>query len=135
MEVKNCRTCGRIFNYISGPRLCMSCREKLEEKFTVVKEFVRSNPGVGLQEISDACEVDIPQINQWIREERLTFADDSPIGIPCEKCGVTIKSGRFCDKCKVEMTRSFNDAIRKPEAPRPVAPKKPIDAASKMRFL
>ena len=113
----------------------MSCREKLEEKFTVVKEFVRSNPGVGLQEISDACEVDIPQINQWIREERLTFADDSPIGIPCEKCGVTIKSGRLCDKCKVEMTRSFNDAIRKPEAPRPVAPKKPIDAASKMRFL
>lgn len=135
MEVRNCRSCGRIFNYISGPRLCMGCREKLEEKFVEVKEFVRSNPGVGIQEISEMCEVDIPQINQWVREERLTFSEDSPVGLPCEKCGAIIKSGRFCDACKVDMTRQFSNAIKKPEAPKPEAPKKPADASSRMRFL
>ena len=65
----------------------------------------------------------------------MTFTDDSPIGIPCEKCGASIKSGRFCDKCKNDMTRQFSDVIRKPEAPKPVAPKKAPDASSKMRFL
>ena len=40
------------------------------------------------------------QLEKWVREERLCFADDSPIGIPCENCGKTIKSGRYCEACK-----------------------------------
>ncbi len=133
MEVKNCRNCGRMFNYISGPRICMVCKEKLEEKFVKVKEFVRSNPGVGIQEISETCEVEIPQINQWIREERLTFSEDSPVGLPCEKCGATIRSGRFCDACKNDMTKQFSSMIKQPEAPKPQPIKRSAD--SKMRFL
>lgn len=135
MDVRNCRMCGRIFNYIGGPRVCMSCKEKLEEKFVEVKEFVRNNPNMGIQEISESCEVEIAQLNQWIREERLTFSDDSPVGLPCENCGATIKSGRFCESCKNEMARGFNNAIKKPEAPKPQPVKKPVDASSKMRFI
>ena len=44
MEVTNCRDCGRLFNYISGPRSCPECQKKLEEKFQQVKEFLRQNP-------------------------------------------------------------------------------------------
>ncbi len=40
MNVRNCRKCGNLFNYVSGPPICMACREKLEEKFQEVKKYI-----------------------------------------------------------------------------------------------
>ena len=46
------------FNYVVGPVLCPACREKLEEKFQEVKEYIRDHKGVGIMEVSEACDVD-----------------------------------------------------------------------------
>ena len=43
-----------------------------------------------MNQISEDCDVSVRQLEKWVREERLCFADDSPIGIPCENCGKTI---------------------------------------------
>ena len=40
MNVRNCRKCGRIFNYVVGPILCPHCVEEQEKVFQVVKEYV-----------------------------------------------------------------------------------------------
>ena len=134
MEVRNCRTCGRLFNYIGGPaNICPACRDELEKKFQVVKEYIRENPRASIQEISDANEVTTNQIRQWIREERLQFSEDSPVGIECENCGTTIRTGRFCENCKNTMANALNKSIEKPKAPEPPKPKP--DNKNKMRFL
>ena len=31
------------------------------------------------------------------------FSDDSPIGIACEVCGATIRTGRYCERCKNDL--------------------------------
>ena len=36
MEVRNCKGCGRLFNYIGGVPLCGDCKAKLEDKFVDV---------------------------------------------------------------------------------------------------
>ena len=100
MEVMNCKKCGKMFNYIVGAPICPACAKAVEEKFKEVKEYVYDHPLVSLKELSDVMEVSIPQIRKWIREERLSFAEDSPIGIDCEGCGCNIKTGRFCPACK-----------------------------------
>ena len=87
MDVRNCRQCGRLFNYLSGPQICQACRDALEEKFQQVKEYVRSNPGATIQMVSEDNDVTVQQIRQWIREERLEFAADSPVGIECVQAG------------------------------------------------
>ena len=76
-----------------------------------VKKYIQDNHGADIPEVSEACDVDPAQIRQWIREDRLQFADDSPIMIPCEKCGKMIRSGRFCEQCKAEMTNTFRNAF------------------------
>lgn len=134
MDVRNCRKCGRIFNYVAGMPICQSCREKMEQKFQEVKTYIRDHRGAGIQEVSENCEVETSQIHQWIREERLVLSDDSPIGINCESCGTIIKTGRFCDKCKAEMTNSFKNSIRQPKTPVQTVPKDNRDNP-RMRYL
>lgn len=134
MNVRNCRKCGKLFNYISGMPICPACKDKLEEKFQAVKKYIRENRLAGIKEIAEACEVEVGQIQQWIREERLEFTEDSPVKIPCENCGAMIRSGKYCEKCKREMTNNLSSAIEKPKATY-VEPKKPQSTGNKMRFL
>jgi methionyl-tRNA synthetase len=104
----------------------------LDEKFSEVKEYVYNHPGVGIQEVSEEMEVSIPQIKQWIREERLSFAEDSMIGLECESCGVTIKTGRFCKACKDKLAKGLTDLYQEE---RTVQKQKDSRENPKMRFL
>ncbi len=133
MNVRNCKKCGRIFNYLAGTQICPQCREALESKFQEVKTYVIEHKDANLSDISEACEVEISQIKQWIREERLTFSEASVIGIECESCGKLIKTGRFCDKCKYDISRGLIDAtkINKPQEDA----KRAAREAARMRFL
>ena len=134
MNVRNCRKCGRIFNYVSGPPICMQCKEALEEKFQEVKKYIYDNRHASIPQVAEACDVSPNQIQQWLREERLELAEGSGITLFCEKCETPIMSGRFCEKCKNSMANQLNSSIKKPEAPKP-KPKKDTKENPKMRFL
>lgn len=138
MNIKNCRICGRIYNYIAGPNVCPACRDSMEAKFQEVKDYIREHKGASIQEVSEACEVDAQQIRQWLRDDRLEVTEDSAIYLSCENCGALIRSGRFCEKCKNDVTRGFNDMARADraaeEAKRREAMRQP-DHENKMRFL
>lgn len=133
MEVITCKSCGKIFNYIQGERICPQCTKKMDEKFAEVKRFVRDNPKVDINELSSEMDVSIRQIKRWIREERLCFTDDSPIGLNCEKCGAIIKTGRYCKACKDQLTTRLQGAAG--IAPPPTSAPKKSASENKMRFL
>lgn len=133
MDVRNCKDCGKLFNYIGGAPLCQTCLKKLDDKFTQVKEYIYDHPGAGVQEVAEENDVTPGQIRKWIREERLAFADDSPIGIACESCGTTIKTGRFCKQCKDKMANNlgnlYQEKVHEPQG------KKEFHDRAKMRYL
>lgn len=133
MNVKNCRKCGKIFNYVMGPFICPNCRDGLEAKFQEVKKYIRENGTATMPQVCEACEVDGNQLRQWIREERLQFSDDSPIKVSCESCGTMIGSGRYCDACKAKLTGQLQGSIPKKPVEEPI--KKKADNSQKMRFL
>lgn len=118
MNVRNCRNCGRIFNYMMGPIVCPACKDELEEKFHEVKEYIRDHKGVGIQQVSEDCGVSTNQIHQWLREERLELVEGSAITLQCETCGMPIASGRYCEKCKREVTAGFKNVLNSAKAPK-----------------
>lgn len=132
MDVRNCKTCGKLFNYISGPPICTKCSKQLEDKFAEVKEYIYNNPGAGMQEVSELFEVSVQQIQKWIRDERLSFAEDSLVGIECESCGTNIKTGRFCKSCKDKLATNLGNVYKEPE---PVKKPNAQNTTAKMRFL
>lgn len=133
MNVRNCRKCGNLFNYSFGPCICPACKDAQEAEFQRVKKYIQEHPNCGIKEVADECEVEVAQIQQWLREERLQFAEGSMIMLTCESCGCEIRSGRFCDKCKNNMANGFKQAIAKPEEPKPIV--KDVKDSPKMRFL
>lgn len=115
MEVKNCKSCKRLFNYLSGPRLCPACAEELEKTFQLVKEYLWENPDATLALVSEKFEVSTAQIKQWIREERLVLSKESPAFLDCENCGEPVKSGRYCNSCKVKLENTLKSVYGKPQ--------------------
>ena len=131
VDVINCKGCGRLFNALTRTRLCPNCQSKLEEKFQEVKKYINENAGSTIDIVSQECDVSVKQIKQWIREERLSFSEDSMQGIECEQCGAMIRSGRFCDECKTKMHNSLKSLINTPG----VQAKKTSRDKDRMRFL
>ena len=132
MNLRNCARCGKMFNYVTGPAVCDSCKKAIEESFQQVKQYIEENPRASLKQICEDNEVSTKQLQQWIREERLMFSKDSPIQLFCEKCGDPIITGRFCVKCKATMANTLNQTFAKPKTLQQPVKKEP---KAGMRFL
>ena len=133
MNVTNCKECGRLFNAMDRERVCPACSQKLDDKFAQVKEYLREHAHASMDEVSKENEVSVKQLKQWIREERLTFAEGSLDGIDCENCGAMIRTGRYCEACKTKMANNLMSAYQEPVLP-VEEPKKGKDR-DRMRFL
>ena len=132
MDVRNCKGCSRLFNYIGGQPLCPECSKALDVKFDEVRDYVYDHPRAGMQQVSEEMEVSIAQIKRWIREERLAFSDEAQVGLECEGCGKMIRTGRFCEPCKAKYINGFSAYTKKAE-PEKKQPGK--GQGPQMRFL
>ena len=110
-DVRNCRKCGKIFNYIGGAPICPACREKEEEDFQRVKKYLYENPGASLTQVSTELEISVEMIKRFLREGRLEIANDAGnLVLECENCGRSIKTGRFCPDCERNLASGFKSA-------------------------
>ena len=132
MEVRNCKGCGKIFNYIGGMPMCEACKKELEDKFQQVKAYIYDNRDADINQVAEDNDVSVQQIRQWVREERLEFSENSRVGLACEKCGRMIRSGRYCKPCKDKLANDLGGAY---QAPKITLAKKETSSNAKMRFL
>ncbi len=112
-EIRYCKSCKKMFQYVTGPMLCPVCKKKDDEEFDKVRKFLRDYPGANMREVSDNTGVSPNKISRWLREERLEVSADSPVALNCEKCGVRIRSGRFCVECSKGLAREMMDVGKK----------------------
>jgi flagellar operon protein (TIGR03826 family) len=112
-EIRYCRQCRKMFQYVAGSVLCPVCKKIDEEEFEKVRNFLRDFPGANMQEVSSNTGVSPNKINRWLKEERLEVSEDSPVALNCENCGIRIRSGRFCIECSKQLAREMMDAGRK----------------------
>lgn len=115
-DARNCRRCGRMYNYIGGPPICIDCKNADEEIFKKVKEYLYDKPGATLAEVSMDVEVSVEKIKMFLKEGRLEITEGSNIILECERCGKSIKTGRFCNECQNQVSKDIvGTAVRNPE--------------------
>lgn len=110
-DVRNCRKCGKIYNYIGGAPICAQCKELEEEDFKRVKEYLYENPGSSITQVSTELEISIELIRRFLKDGRLEITgEDGNMILECENCGKSIKSGRFCPECERNLASGFRSA-------------------------
>ena len=102
-DFQKCKRCGNIFRQISKP-YCNECLDIFEEEFTKVKGYLYDHPSAKIDEVSEETEVDIKVITEFVKQERLIFAD--PV-LQCKVCGKSISKGDTCDSCKEKLRASI----------------------------
>ncbi|MCC5910837.1 MAG: MerR family transcriptional regulator [Clostridiaceae bacterium] len=116
MELRNCTSCGRTFAY-SGSEICSRCGNTDEEDFQKVKEYLYDHPGATIVEVSEETEVSEKKILRYLRESRIEIREEDNMMLDCERCGASIRSGRFCDKCSGELKRELTSVLKPKEKP------------------
>ena len=56
MDVRNCRQCHKIFNYVAGAVICPKCREENEVKFQKSKKHESEHKDITIKEMAEASE-------------------------------------------------------------------------------
>ncbi len=101
MRTLKCRRCGAVFTVTQSlGQLCPNCIRDEESTYTKVRAFVKDNPGVSVQEVSEILSVPRSKIMNYIKEERLEVTSSSKAALKCKNCGKSISTGIFCADCK-----------------------------------
>ena len=112
MNATNCPRCGRFFTRIRSS-VCPVCEKAEEELFQKLKAYIEENPLCRMAELAEATDVSTKRITQFIRDGRLEISKGMMGEITCDSCGAPIRSGHYCDKCAVNMSRSVDKMFGK----------------------
>ncbi len=118
LNLKNCPRCGRVFPAGSGRDICSKCLEAEDDDYGVVRRYVRDHPRSTVVEVAEETGVDEEVILQYLRDGRLMSNSFSSV-INCERCGKSIRGGRYCDSC----LNVIDSQIRGVDPPREDEPK------------
>lgn len=142
MDVRQCKKCRKLFNYIRSP-FCSDCQTAIDADQLQISEFLHDHRGAGVEEIALETGVERSIILYLIREGRLKLSSESPIH--CERCETPILTGRYCRGCRESLHSELShlenqlaQAVQRPPMGVPVKSQKngraiaqtPADSAS-----
>ncbi|MBG9444656.1 TIGR03826 family flagellar region protein [Cytobacillus firmus] len=108
-ELSNCPKCDAIYVKNQFRDVCQDCWKEEEKAFETVYQFIRKreNRTAKMMEVVEATGVVEELIIKFIKTGRLKLAQFPNLGYPCEKCGTSIREGKLCGSCAVELRKDL----------------------------
>jgi len=88
--------------------ICDRCRQKEEDDFLTVRDYLRTHPGATIPEVAEKTEVLEATIQHFINSGRLERVG-AQLSHTCQTCGATIQSGLICQPC----SQRLQDEVKK----------------------
>ncbi len=99
-NIRNCKECGKIFQYDGISKLCYQCRKDDDDNYKKVREYIYEHPKASIGVVSEETDVPDDTILRYLREGRLELSGDSTgLVLDCERCGKAIRTGQYCNDC------------------------------------
>ena len=100
----SCKKCnGKLFYMGSGKYKCDPCETEYYDDFGKVKEFLEEHGPAPALMIAEHTGVNFELIDLFLRKGKLEIIENSKFYISCEKCGCSIRYGRYCPHCSKEV--------------------------------
>lgn len=106
----SCRICGVIMVKFSKD-VCGKCHSQEEELFQRVRDYLRANPGISIEEVAKAVGTTKQQIDFFISSGRLERVG-AQIAHSCQTCNKIIKTGLICPECTKELKEKVKNLQR-----------------------
>lgn len=113
MELAKCVRCGKLYNRFKLA-VCPPCELDEEKEILTVQVYMRDHPGESLENVSNALNIYLDDIERWIHEKRLSIITLEGGAIRCFICGVPIGTGRICVRCSERLGMPHSE----PEKPK-----------------
>ena len=128
-----CHKCNGELKYIGGGKYrCEVCNHEFYDDFGKIKEFLDTNGPAPALLIAEKTGVNLDLIDLFLRKGRLEIIENSPAYISCEKCGCSIRYGRFCPHCARILLGGIKALFHEDTGE---CPKNPPKKEGKMHFL
>jgi hypothetical protein len=114
MPLVNCQKCGKAFLSKGGRPICPECRESEGADFEKVREFVKDNPKMSIDIVSEETGVPTEKIRQYLQDGLLEQAETTK-DFKCQLCGKSINSGNYCFTCMNKLKKGFDKGSSKKE--------------------
>lgn len=99
-----CKACNaRVYYLGNGKYYCRTCGFETLDDYGKMKKFVRENPEYTVVYASQVTGVRPEIIEQFAQKGDFEVPEESPYFLSCEKCGCSIREGRYCSFCVYEI--------------------------------
>lgn len=109
IECSKCKS--PLFYKGSGKYACQSCGNVEYDDFGKVKAYLDEHGVSSMGIISAETGVSMEKLHVMLREGRVEIPDGSKYYIKCEKCGCSIRYGRYCPDCARRIAAELNQAF------------------------
>ena len=115
-----CEKCKRKVLYVGGEKYrCEICGSETLDDYGKVKEYLEEYGPSPALVVSKATGVYPEIIEMFLKKGRLEIPEGSKYYLKCEKCGCSIRYGRFCPSCVRELTGSIKALFNEDVGERP----------------
>lgn len=115
-----CKICQGKMKYIGGGKYqCESCRAEELDDFGKVKEYLEEHGPTPIPTIEEDTGVKERVLQALLRKGRLEIPDGSRFYLDCQKCGCSIRYGRYCPECTRELAGGIKVAFNEDMGERP----------------
>lgn len=109
-----CAECGGVMVFKGvGEYRCEDCGAVDYDDYGKVRLYLEDHKGANAVEVESETGVSQKSIRQMLRESRLQVAENSRTFLNCEICKKTIRSGRWCPECELNVHRNAEEHMRR----------------------
>lgn len=130
-----CESCGGKMAYKGGGTYkCESCDAIAYDDYGKVKKYLDEHGPTPAIYIARATGVNKDLIEMFLKQGKLEIPEGSKFYIRCEKCGCSLKSGRYCEECAKALKSGNKRVTAHDIGERPKYHAAPSNSTGKMRF-
>lgn len=130
-----CERCDGKMSYVfSGKYKCSVCGYETLDDFGKIKEFLEEYGPSSAAVISRATGVHSDVIEMLLKKGKVEIPEGSDYYLKCEKCGCSIRYGRYCPSCVKGIAGGIKTAFHEEVGERPKY-EVSSEMSGKMHFL
>ena len=134
-KIVKCEICGgKMVPIKSGRYRCDTCGNIAVDDFGKIKDFLELNGPTPITVIAMATGVETDVIELYLKKGKVEVTEGSKWYLECEKCGCSIRYGRYCPDCARQLAGGIRTVFHEEVGEKPKIEQN-IEMKGKMHFL